>query len=290
MKKIYVAILLINLFLVNGFSQDALFVEDFEGSDFPPSGWEVMTSASINESPVPNNLPNFWDNWFKYTADIWGQDTYIHKGLQSAAVGGCASSPDTQYSWLVTDLFSIPETDFVELKYWMWYMSATPNYFTHLYILIQAEDETEWTELEDIYYKETINLWYVEEMSLDLGAYVNKNVKLAFVHNSTYQLALDDIRVVVGDPASVENQTLANQSVRVYPNPATSFVNVSFADIEIQSARVSIYDLMGRQMVEQKVNTSANEIQINCSHLCAGIYVIKVQQGAQVFTKNLVLQ
>lgn len=281
--------LLICLLFVSGYSQTTLLQEGFEGDDFPPAGWEVLTSSAIDEAPIPNNLPNFWDNWFHYTTDIWGDPGYIHKGLKSAAVGGCQNSPDTQYSWLVTNTLDLPDDNLIEVKYWMWYMSATPEYFTHFYILIQEDGDDKWHELEHIYHESNTNLYYVEEMSVDMSSYRNKSVKVAFVHNSTYQFAMDDISIISDNSADISEFSTNENILNIFPNPSSGIIQIDLDANNNSYGKISVLDLSGKSVIE-KTETNINKTTIDCSNLSPGMYFVEIRQASKIYRKQFILQ
>lgn len=72
----------------------------------------------------------------------------------------------------------------------------------------------------------------------------------------------------IGDPASVP-VTIANNNVRVYPNPATDELYIE----GLQDGSVTLWDVKGAVVLEQNV-TSAN-MSVNISRLASGVYILK---------------
>lgn len=69
--------------------------------------------------------------------------------------------------------------------------------------------------------------------------------------------------------------TISNtESVRVFPNPACSFVNILFADITSRPFSITLYDITGQALLSEPV--SGNPMQINISNLAAGVYEVLV--------------
>lgn len=81
------------------------------------------------------------------------------------------------------------------------------------------------------------------------------------------------------------DKVVADNNFSVYPNPATSIVNIkSSVNTSIQT--VSITDLNGRTV---KTNTvSGNEAQINISDLASGVYMMNINSDQGSVTKKIV--
>lgn len=92
-----------------------------------------------------------------------------------------------------------------------------------------------------------------------------------------------------GTPGAVNNPVLsiANNVIEgftIYPNPSDiGYVNILTASNDIKD--VTIYDLLGKQVINQTTNS-----QINISSLQTGVYVIKVEQNNKVATKRLIVK
>ena len=96
------------------------------------------------------------------------------------------------------------------------------------------------------------------------------------------------------DPVSNNNQAcltvtrgttdieeVAEGEVNVYPNPATTVINIDNAE----GAQISVYDLSGR-MVSSVNSASANQT-IDASNLAKGMYIVRIANGNNVITKKV---
>ncbi|MDX1462848.1 MAG: S8 family serine peptidase [Marinirhabdus sp.] len=70
----------------------------------------------------------------------------------------------------------------------------------------------------------------------------------------------------------IEEQML-KENFAVYPNPVTDRLNISFPQ-DIGEARVSVYNVLGKLVLEQKITRASNHI--NMSQLAGGMYIAKV--------------
>ena len=74
---------------------------------------------------------------------------------------------------------------------------------------------------------------------------------------------------------------VAAGEISVYPNPATTVLNVANAE----GAQVSVFDMSGR-MVANVESASANET-ISVSNLAKGMYIVRIVDGQNVTTKKV---
>ena len=74
-------------------------------------------------------------------------------------------------------------------------------------------------------------------------------------------------------------------SIELYPNPTSNgFVNITTTSNE--AVNVSIFDILGKQVLAQKVNNNT----INVSNLNSGVYILKLNQNGATITKKLVVK
>ncbi len=111
----------------------------------------------------------------------------------------------------------------------------------------------------------------------------------------TFQLCYE-IRIVgaATDPVSSNNQAcltvnrgttgineIAEGEVNVYPNPATTVINIDNAE----GAQVSVFDINGR-MITNVESASANQT-IDASNFAKGMYIVRIANGNNVITKKV---
>ena len=137
------------------------------------------------------------------------------------------------------------------------------------------------------------NQWNTQ--SVDLSAYTGNSVQLRFnrLTGGTWQadIAIDNVNLsssvttkaeeVLVDDLSDQTQTIQN-SVKFYPNPASSSVNVGLG-LDMQNGAVDmtliIYDLTGKMVkrVQWSVDSITSEKRIDISVLNSGIYMLSIQ-------------
>jgi len=90
--------------------------------------------------------------------------------------------------------------------------------------------------------------------------------------------------------SDIENATLGvvklnTITFNLYPNPAKSgFVNITSTGSE--AIQATVFDILGKKVI----NVAVTNERLNVSTLNAGIYIVKLTQGAATTTKKLIIQ
>lgn len=90
-------------------------------------------------------------------------------------------------------------------------------------------------------------------------------------------------------PAGTNNITKLNNEVMLYPNPATSSVNIVF-DAAADVKNIAIYNIIGKQM--NVYRPTANSANLNVENLPDGIYFVRLlnSHGDVVSTRKFTKQ
>ena len=143
-----------------------------------------------------------------------------------------------------------------------------------------------------------LNVWY----SKDDGAtwtILGNNLPLTVVmdlkfHEPTKTLYAGTFgramhRYDVSDILGVEENSLSENTIKVYPNPATSEFTIS--QNLSSKGTIQLFDTSGKKIKELfngNFGTNKN-IKIKTDGLAAGVYLVKVNSGKQSVTKKLVI-
>ncbi len=94
---------------------------------------------------------------------------------------------------------------------------------------------------------------------------------------------------VSGCPNGIE-ELINNNNILVYPNPAKDFVTVEaiLPDHIINTMNMSIFDEMGRLVVQKPITQGKNNIELNS--LASGMYLIRIQSGNEYMQVKVVKQ
>jgi len=122
---------------------------------------------------------------------------------------------------------------------------------------------------------------------------LNINPTLALAPLTTYSVTFHNIRTEFGyliEPYLVNfttNNTVSilerNNNVKLYPNPATNFVNISAP----QNSNVEIYNVTGQLIYKDVMKT--DNMTINTSDFKAGIYIVKILSENSVNEQKIII-
>lgn len=266
MKRFYFTFLALVLCLTVS-AQTTLLETGFEGPGFD-EGWTIGVSQGIDIEPedYPPGL-EFWEKWSITDPQPFG---YVHSGDSAAWIGGTAYQ-ETTHDWLMTPKISIPEDGETTIHYWLWYHSEAV-YVTRFYIMIYDFENSVWEEAYLLANEFNSPFHYIEEYKLDITEWAGKDIMIAFVKNGTYQMAMDDIRVITSGTTNVEE--IGKQSgLCIYPNPASDMLKVEVEAIPDDNKLV-ISDIAGRIVMSSTITELVTDI--NVSDLESGVYFVRV--------------
>lgn len=80
-------------------------------------------------------------------------------------------------------------------------------------------------------------------------------------------------------------ETGINTEIAIFPNPAESEIHFTLPE-KYEMAKVSIFNVVGKEVVSLKLDHAQNEIEINVQGLPQGVYFIRVKNLAGKFVKH----
>jgi len=87
------------------------------------------------------------------------------------------------------------------------------------------------------------------------------------------EAGLDKFYVVEGSPQSLQEEAI--KAVKIYPNPAGSFITVVSPEARGSGSwQIKIYNAMGQQVFQSSINNQQSTIDI--SSFATGIYFLKI--------------
>lgn len=105
--------------------------------------------------------------------------------------------------------------------------------------------------------------------------------------NSDY-VGLDSVSYISASiPTLLKNGT-NDISVIIFPNPASTHINLSFPSEMSGLKKIKLYDVLGRKIIN--ITTSDIEFIINTNDLINGTYLIKIESDTTIFIKNIVVK
>lgn len=273
MRKALFTLLLSTLFIVSAWSQTTLLSTGFENGDFD-EGWTIGVSQAITELPgeYGTNLEP-WEKW-AVTDDF----RYVHTGTYGAWIGGTLYQ-ETTHDWLMTPEIEIPVNGETQLYYWLWYHSEQ-QYTNYFYIMVYDLETEAWEQVYLLGNAFNSPYHYTEEYSFDLTPWAGKQIKLAFVKNGTYQMAMDDIRVEFTPSVNVSDKT-TTKTFNLYPNPAKDIVTIDVTDIA-DDKQIIVTNVLGNVVMTKTIDN--NHTTLSVSDLSKGVYFVKIGESIQKLT------
>jgi hypothetical protein len=75
----------------------------------------------------------------------------------------------------------------------------------------------------------------------------------------------------------IEPPKIYNDSVLIYPNPTTNYINIKFFSNQFDPTRIQIYNLSGNMMIDKKMDILDDDIIYSLQfNLKSGIYIVKI--------------
>ncbi|WP_297512075.1 T9SS type A sorting domain-containing protein [Flavobacterium sp.] len=270
MKKLLLSLTL----LVSLFGTAQVLTEDFQGTTWPPTGWDATTL-------VPTRPWGFTTTIFNAS----GQATFNITGGKSACIAWIAQDNDAALTSPSFSLAGYSDASWnfnIKIGY-EYQVDPFPN--GDLLARVSIDGGTTWTVL---WAEEDYGVYTDYEtlaISLDLTPYVgNSNVKIQFdyVGNDADSLSVDD--VVVSGNLGV-NEVLSS-SFTTFPNPVNNVLNIKNGNTTAINS-VSIVDINGRTIKTVAAN-GTEDIAVNTSDLQAGVYMVNIETEAGKAVKKFI--
>ena len=88
---------------------------------------------------------------------------------------------------------------------------------------------------------------------------------------------------------TIDEETIGEEAIFVYPNPAKEFINVEFSGLNDENISIEIIDVFGK-VVQKENRKNENEMfNLNISSLDAGYYLLKISSGYSVIQKKIII-
>lgn len=138
-------------------------------------------------------------------------------------------------------------------------VSGTDNYLCGVQANLQADFDT--ANFEFLYWKDEAG------QTRSLSRYWSFNVD----SNAIFMASVQPKKVVT---TAVINHGGQDNSVKIYPNPATDQVTVELSSQSVSKSQIEIIDITGRIVIAQDFSTRSSNVDI--SQLSAGEYIVRI--------------
>ena len=93
--------------------------------------------------------------------------------------------------------------------------------------------------------------------------------------------------IIILDKSLSTEEQLLKDSIRLYPNPASSFINIQ-KDDAYDSLQFDIYNLSGKKVLSDNINSNSKKISTH--NLSSGIYLMRIKSDTAITTKKLIIK
>ena len=231
------------------------FTENFEGGAFPPACWTLESNNSVTwGSAVSDNDQSTWAYCNYGAAGEQQDERLITKTLD-----------------LTTNLTNLALTfDFIASYYYVTNEDPAEQYNLLVYISTDNGNTFSSTPIYDMRNDQgEFENWEITSATVDLTSYIGEtNVKLMFNYYGVYgaEMWIDNIMI---DESHVGIEEEAMNTVSIYPNPATTVLNVVAEGYNT----IEIVNLLGQTVYAAN---ATNSTQINVNNLKNGVYFVRV--------------
>jgi hypothetical protein len=260
----------VNEFPANVLAITPPFIEGFEATTFPPSGW-------TRENPDNSTT---WQR----TGSVGG---FTSQGA-SAFINNFSYSAIGERDNLLTPYFNMSTAiSPVRLEFDVAYARYDATLHDSLIVSVSSDCGGVWSR---VYAKGSWGLSTVGNTNrttaftptpeewrkevLDLDAFIGQpHIRIRFENRTGNgnRLYLDNVSLF-DKTVGVEEHALRS-SFKAYPNPANDFITV---ELPVSSSRVSVLDMLGKEVFVQSIAAGQEMLKINLENLKNGIYIIEV--------------
>ncbi|RKE92281.1 T9SS type A sorting domain-containing protein [Ichthyenterobacterium magnum] len=99
------------------------------------------------------------------------------------------------------------------------------------------------------------------------------------IHQGFWANMSEETTLGIETPLSNTNQ------ISVFPNPATSFIKVSYNE-NANNFQTTLYDITGKQLYHIKEHAIGNETKMDISHLPGGMYLLVLKEKSSNYKQS----
>lgn len=169
--------------------------------------------------------------------------------------------------------------------------SIDADYAAENYTVLVSTSGTDVADFTDEVFTEVLEDGDFHGRSVDLSAYDGQTINIAFRHHDVtdqFAFSLDAIYLPGVNCVPDGITELENIESDLYPNPTTGTLNITSS---LQgAATVTVFDAVGRVVLQDKVNLTQATYTQNVSTLDNGMYTIRIHTANKVATERFVKQ
>lgn len=119
------------------------------------------------------------------------------------------------------------------------------------------------------------------------GMCIGKDNYLVICNWGAHSLSFIDLNLY-----GTEESIVGISNFSIYPNPSGGIVYLRFKNPEVQECVISIHDIFGKEVYQEKVNRQdiLSEKEIDLNKLSAGTYIVNIYNGQSVSRQKLIIR
>jgi len=278
------------------FFYDSNFVifgnENDGGDDF-----ELMNLDFDSQQPAASDT--YDTEWMVFYStdltDINPGDFVQDTAFYFAAASWFSDASIAADNWLGMGPITIPEAG-AELS---WFYKSVGNWIDGYDVYITTDGMEPYEDIdpgfspEPIFHKEeeypitnaSDTIW--NQFSASLNDWAGERVYFTFHHNSTDKemILLDNFAIIETDNMIINETELNN--ISIFPNPSNGIFTVKVSEAATYS--VEVLNVLGETVELRTIDGSINEI-FDMTNFEAGLYFVKVSNGASVSTQRVIIK
>ncbi|WP_417195055.1 T9SS type A sorting domain-containing protein [Bizionia sp.] len=133
--------------------------------------------------------------------------------------------------------------------------------------------------------------WSTGETTQSITVSPEETTEYEVMVSNGFNYETDRVNVIVNQCLSAGEPEIVNTEMLVFPNPATSEINVKVSGFD-NDTKIYIYDMLGRLIQTTSIGTTSHGAitkKINVSNLPRGMVLVTLNQNGVVHTKKIVL-
>ncbi len=267
------------------------------GAYYAPEGYST-TSYGVSSISMPQILINGSNVYMFYSAYLdWPFQDHANSRMFRGVFG--TKSSDNGANWGGVSWLSYNK-DCYYVEDWTW-LDDTTFTINDLLMVISSEGESVFPAVAQNVVNGKINMWWQQDYTS--GSEVKEdNVGICQSESSIYGLSIDanDIGVYnntdeVWQGLWIDSTGISNHNIsgmKMYPNPATETVNITFAAENAENGVLSVLNLMGQTVYTMRVdvNEGYNFVTVPVNQLPAGIYMVNIRTNKGISTQKLIVR
>ena len=115
--------------------------------------------------------------------------------------------------------------------------------------------------------------------------YIHEDTEYLYV--ATYGRSIYKLDIA-NDVLGIESNLFASE-VKIYPNPASEYVNISFVNLS-ERISVVVYNQLGSVVINKEYTSITSEEKISLEGITAGIYYVQITSETAKTTKKLLVK